>query len=601
MKKNREGEARRASESYGGRKRSQIHFIEQPEAIVEKARCGLESQSWEEIVVGLTVTTGRCVPEILKTGVLFPNKPYTLLFSAYLEQIDEVVGPFELPTLVEAGLVLEAWQRVRRLLPCTQMDASALCLVYRPQVEACARAHFAELAALEASADGYTSLLRQIYALIAARYYCPNLVDRSWFMDLVQGLERKPSDDRIRAQWCGACRQPCGTYEIGNGAGGCDSRQGIKLELPGYDLLDCLKGRASGEKVSSTAMEAASGEPNRENETWHEYVKHGSDDVLSGSDGTGDRPQDRLPGMSDVEDVEDVKQREAMLSADPVRSLRELERFTMNEHFEEDEFEASDALYDELEALEAKWEDEFVERECEKMRQERHEEQRKKAELGIGGALFTVSRAIHLRIEAVKQREGKLTPDGTIGVLLDAYEWLNRGGSFPRVTPVMQATPVPDEEIGMLEVYFVSQTTYERMKAVDHTGAVVDVLKILAHLLDTYEWLIEGGLAQKMSGRLSMMSQDSPEPLFTGPFSNMTEFCDAVWNGTLFLEQEGVLLTFTSETDFTFTYPDGRLIYKGEAADLRFMARLLFQETVCVSPFDNIDEQGDSDEEESGD
>lgn len=261
MKKKREGEARRASESYGGRKRSQIHFIKQPEAIVEKARGGLESQSWEEIVVGLTVTTGRCVPEILKTGVLFPKKPYTLLFSAYLEQIDEVVGPFELPTLVEAGLVLEAWQRVRRLLPCTQMDASALCLMYRPQVEACARAQFAELAALEASADGYTPLLRQIYALIAARYYCPNLVDRSWFMDLVQGFERTPSDDRIRAQWCAACRQPCCTYEIDNGAGGCDSRQGIKLELPGYDLLDCLKEHGSGEeveeKVSSTAPRTA--------------------------------------------------------------------------------------------------------------------------------------------------------------------------------------------------------------------------------------------------------------------------------------------------------------------------------------------------------
>ena len=96
------------------------------------------------------------------------------------------------------------------------------------------------------------------------------------------------------------------------------------------------------------------------------------------------------------------------------------------------------------------------------------------------------------------------------------------------------------------------------------------------------------------------MSQEQvSKPLLTFPLSNMKEFCDAVWNGDLNLESEGVIFTFTSETDFTFTYPDGQLIYQGHVADLRFMARILFEDTIYVSPFDQIDER--EEQKESGD
>jgi hypothetical protein len=46
-----------------------------PEMMVEKAAFLLGSDAWEEVVVGLTVTTGRCVREIVKTGVLSPYEP----------------------------------------------------------------------------------------------------------------------------------------------------------------------------------------------------------------------------------------------------------------------------------------------------------------------------------------------------------------------------------------------------------------------------------------------------------------------------------------------------------------------------------------------
>jgi hypothetical protein len=72
--------------------------IEQPDRLVKKAAALLWSERWEDIVVGLALSTGRCVPEVLKTGVMVPRKPYSLLFAAEQEQVDAVLGPFEIPT-----------------------------------------------------------------------------------------------------------------------------------------------------------------------------------------------------------------------------------------------------------------------------------------------------------------------------------------------------------------------------------------------------------------------------------------------------------------------------------------------------------------------
>jgi len=277
-----------------------VRLIEGPEVLVERAHTLLSSERWEEVVVGLTVVTGRCVPEILKTGVLVPKKRHALLFAAYLEQIDEVVGPFELPTLVEADLVLSAWKRVRSQISCTSLSAEEVCARYRPQVAAAARGQFAELVGVDAFADGYTPLLRQVYASIAARYYCPTQVDRSWFMDLVQGVEQSEKDRCVRAQRCDACQRACFTYKIGNGVGNVDGSLGIKLELPGYDLLDCLKERERGEEAEeqvSTPLEVADGDG--------EIVELASRIVVLDQDGNMDGRQDIKQGREMLEEFKE--------------------------------------------------------------------------------------------------------------------------------------------------------------------------------------------------------------------------------------------------------------------------------------------------------
>jgi hypothetical protein len=95
------------------------------------------------------------------------------------------------------------------------------------------------------------------------------------------------------------------------------------------------------------------------------------------------------------------------------------------------------------------------------------------------------------------------------------------------------------------------------------------------------------------------MSQEhvsKPQPPL--PFSNFNEFYDTLHSGSLAFGEDEMILTFTTETDFNFTSLDGQLLYQGNAADLRFMARFLFDDVIHVSPLDQIDERDDEESEE---
>jgi hypothetical protein len=191
----------------GGAQRAEqgipVGFIEHPERLVEKAEALLASQVWEEVTVGLALLSGRCVLEVLKTGVIMPKTRYSLVFTAYQEQVDQVLGPFELPTLVEAQAVLSGWQRVRALMAGEELAASQICARYRTPIAQCAKKHFARRVPVAASLqDWYTPLYAQIYPLIATRYYCPQGTDPRWFAAIVRGLTWPPSASLSPATLC---------------------------------------------------------------------------------------------------------------------------------------------------------------------------------------------------------------------------------------------------------------------------------------------------------------------------------------------------------------------------------------------------------------
>lgn len=215
-----------------------VGFIEQPDQLVKKAATLLSSEHWEEVVVGLALITGRCVSEVLKSGVIVPKKQYSLLFTSYQEQVDAVLGPFELPTLVEAEAVFSAWHRVRELLDCKALPASEICARYRPAVCESAEHHFERYVPVDEHQDWYAPLYLRIYPLIATRYYCPIWIKSMWFKEIIRGFRWPLSYEGACKPHCQECIRPCCVYEVGDGVSNIDGRQGLKLDQEGVEPLE---------------------------------------------------------------------------------------------------------------------------------------------------------------------------------------------------------------------------------------------------------------------------------------------------------------------------------------------------------------------------
>ncbi len=223
-----------------------VRFIERPDRLVKKAQILLESEIWEEIVVGLALVSGRCLPEVLKTGVLVPKKRYSLVFTTYQEQVDQVLGPFELPTLVEAEAVLAAWYRVRTKLDCSHLSAQEICAQYRSGVCQSAKKHFARCVSVDEHQDWYTPLYLRIYPLIATRYYCPTRTKPELFGVIIRGLQWPPSYKGACQPHCQECVRPCCAYQVGDGVSTIDAELGLKLKQAGVEPLDGLDEEEDG-------------------------------------------------------------------------------------------------------------------------------------------------------------------------------------------------------------------------------------------------------------------------------------------------------------------------------------------------------------------
>ena len=88
-------------------------LLTHPEDIVAQLRTLLLSQDWAPLAVGLAGATGRRIGEVLLSGTFESKSPYTVLFTGRLKRQGAPEQPFEIPTLCEAVLVLDAWQRLR--------------------------------------------------------------------------------------------------------------------------------------------------------------------------------------------------------------------------------------------------------------------------------------------------------------------------------------------------------------------------------------------------------------------------------------------------------------------------------------------------------
>jgi Telomere resolvase len=96
-------------------RRIQPLVLSDADLLVRRGEKLLGMTTWPELVVGLMLTTGRTLAEILKTGVFRHKTAYSVALSVPMTVYEQRTPFFEVPTLVRADQVCNALDRVRDL------------------------------------------------------------------------------------------------------------------------------------------------------------------------------------------------------------------------------------------------------------------------------------------------------------------------------------------------------------------------------------------------------------------------------------------------------------------------------------------------------
>ena len=171
-------------------KNEHIQFLDDPDAIVEKAISLLDSPEWSEMAAGLSVLTGRRSSEILSTARFVQFSDWSVTFTGALKRGGETqVLSFEIPTLAPAALVCQALERVRTQLPdAAHLPPEQVNSQFGAAVIHQCDLHFQDLVPCREGKDNlYTHLFRAVYATIATFWFCPPRVNDVEFKAAIQG------------------------------------------------------------------------------------------------------------------------------------------------------------------------------------------------------------------------------------------------------------------------------------------------------------------------------------------------------------------------------------------------------------------------------
>jgi len=221
-------------------------LIEQPDAVVDRAKTLLDSRDWAEVAAGLAVITGRRCTELLQTAEFIDASPYSVWFTGALKRRKEAMElRFEIPTLVPAKQAIAALKTLRKKVNTVDLDLETINRKYSPAVAKACDRHFAELIPQRAGRGNlYTHLFRTIYARIATHWYAPPTVADVEYMAAIQGhfLIQNEQDSALRRSL--ASTRHYNDYKIGDGRGNIDGRQGIRLQDPGVQILHIFQSDA---------------------------------------------------------------------------------------------------------------------------------------------------------------------------------------------------------------------------------------------------------------------------------------------------------------------------------------------------------------------
>lgn len=250
-------------------------LLDNPDGIVAKGKSLLDHTTLPELACGLAVATGRRFSELLSGQSRYESaSAWSVYFTGQRKHKgDPEDFCFEIPTLVSADQVLNSWGRLLKLIGTDVLTPHSINNRFNHIVNAAAERHFRGLVpprlpaanpgeegterdphARERKTDAiYLHLFRAVYATIAVHWYCPPRVNRITYKAEIQGHRQilEAADGTMRRSY--AASRHYDDYQIGNGKGNIDGRQGIKLgTLPGLEILTVFRKPGRGEDILLT-------------------------------------------------------------------------------------------------------------------------------------------------------------------------------------------------------------------------------------------------------------------------------------------------------------------------------------------------------------
>lgn len=220
-----------------------------PGAIVACGESLLHMDTWPELVLGLGVTTGRTLAELLKTGMFRPKTAYSVLFSGPQTVYEQMSAFFEVPTLVRAPLVLDALLRVRQIfgMQFAFVERREVGRQCDQPVRQTAYRYFGNLVPLRPGEQNwYKALSRGVYGCLAVRYYCPSWVDERRYLATItnhrQALEATSDEERLALLAAASSLD----YIVQDAVAGAVHQQGTRLEETEVEVLEAFRVGASG-------------------------------------------------------------------------------------------------------------------------------------------------------------------------------------------------------------------------------------------------------------------------------------------------------------------------------------------------------------------
>ena len=249
-------------------------MLDNPEGIVAKAATLLTDTRLPALACGLAVATGRRFSELLSGQSRYEAaSAWSVFFTGQRKHRGDPENfRFEIPTLVSADHVLLAWERLLKLIGNEVLTPHSINNRYNHIVNQAAEHHFRGLvpSRLPAAAPGdegserdpharerkadaiYLHLFRAVYATIAVHWFCPPRVNRITYKAEIQGHRQiLEADGSMRRSY--AASRHYDDYQIGDGKGNIDGRQGIKLgTVPGLEILTVFRKPGRGEDILLT-------------------------------------------------------------------------------------------------------------------------------------------------------------------------------------------------------------------------------------------------------------------------------------------------------------------------------------------------------------